>query len=128
MNYIASLIADADLYCEIEDQIRMLIDHKGDSGVVLPNVTVSDFWSHLAGDRSLKDDLLQATWLDANPDDPYNKAVAAYYGTGPFSVESADRHPYRKKGKKARIYRIVKPCKSLGRRLMSVFGRDRAVQ
>lgn len=128
MNYIASLIADADLYCEIEDQIRMLIDHKGDSGVVLPNVSVSDFWSLFAGDRSLKDDLLQATWLDANPDDPYNKAVAAYYGTGPFSVESADRHPYRKKGKKARIYRIVKPCKSLGRRLMSVFGRDRAVQ
>ncbi len=128
INYMASLIADADLSCEIEDQIRTLIDHKDETGVILPNVTVSDFWSQLAGDRSLKDDLLQATWLDANPDDPYNKAVAAYYGTGPFSVESVDRHPYRKKGKKARIYRIVKPCKSLGRRLMSVFGRDRAVQ
>jgi len=117
VNYISSLIADADLYSEIEGQIDTLLRRRGDPEVTIPNVSVSGFWSRLAGDRSLKDDLLQATWLDANPEDPYNKAVAAYYGTGRIRVEPVEDHPYRGEGKEALRYSVVKPCRSLIKRL-----------
>ena len=126
INYISSLIADADLHCEIDDQIRTLLESdRNEDALIIPNVAVSDFWSYLAGDRSLKDDLLQATWLDRNPQDPYNKAVAAYYGTGSFSVEPVERHPYRQKGREALINRIKKPCISLCRRIKDlILGRE----
>jgi hypothetical protein len=121
VNYISSLIADADLYCEIEGQIETLREHREDPDVSVQNVAVSDFWSYLAGDRSLKDDMLQATWLDANPEDPYNKAVAAYYGTGAIKAEPVEDHPYRGEGREAARYRIVKPCRSFVKRMKRLF-------
>ena len=123
INYLASLVADSDIYCEIHDQLETLIAHKDEEMIVLPNVSVSDFWSRLAGDRSLKADLLQATWLDANSEDPYNKAVAAFYGTGSISVRPVSEHPYEAKGKEAQNYKIFKPLKSFIRRMKTLFFR-----
>lgn len=116
VNYLASLAADADLHSEIDGQIQTLLKNKAEPASV-PAVSVSAFWSKLAGDRSLKDDLLQATWLDANPEDPYNKAVAAYYGTASFSAELVEEHPYRAEGREALRYSIISPLKSLIKRL-----------
>lgn len=125
VNYLASLVADADISCEIRDQLETLIERKDEDMIILPNVSVSDFWSRLAGDRSLKADLLQATWLDPNPEDPYNKAVAAYYGTGAISVLPVSKHPYEAEGREAFIYKIHKPIKSLIRSMKMLFGEVR---
>lgn len=124
INYFSSLVADADLHSQIDGQIEALLKHRDEEDIILPNVSVSAFWSFFAGDRSLKDDLLQATWLDKNPEDPYNKAVAAYYGTESFSVEDVSAHPYRQKGKKALIYSIINPLKSFLKRLRKIFSGD----
>ena len=53
----ASLFVDADLYVQTEEQIRIMQEHRGRDSAKLPYTMISPFWTRLAGDRGIDEQI-----------------------------------------------------------------------
>lgn len=115
---VASMLVDADFYRQMSDQLDTL--RKSREGIpTLDPVMPPPVYSFLAGDRSI--DLENCMGLGGEEYwDPYNEAVAAYYGTGDFAVDFELDHPYEEKGLKGIIRQLVTPVKSFARRIRQI--------
>lgn len=114
VNISASLIMDADLHCQIRDQVDTVINNRGKGPVYLDNIGVSLPYSLLAGNRSITWDVMMGLGF-SNPDDPYNRAAAAYYGADGLYCGPEDGHRYFSGKKKDIPYSLLNPLKSVGR-------------
>jgi hypothetical protein len=74
---------------------------------------ISPFWSRLAKDRSTDEYIKSVIRYEEDPDDPYNKAAAAYYGVKKVKVRVPLNHPYAKKDKKSKRLQIMRPIRNL---------------
>lgn len=113
LNLSASLIVDADISRQINDQIRYIMNNKGRNPILLENVFGPPFYQMIAGDRSITWDLTMGVCLD-NADDPYNMAAAAYYGADALCCDDFDRgdHVYEQKDLSSVVFSIINPLKS----------------
>lgn len=109
---LASLIVDADLSHQIDEQIRYINDHKDEETIMVEDVMVSPFYERIASDRSITWDVSMGVCLD-NADDPYNKAAAAYYGVNRLYCDPLEDYVYDGKDKASRRFRVINPLKSL---------------
>ena len=113
----ASLFVDADLYAQTEEQIRILQEHSGNDSVKLPYIMLSPFWTRLAGDRGIDEQINKITGFDEFEGDPYNTAAAAYYGVGSIKAYKPSDHPYTKKDARSRREQFLRPVRSFLKRL-----------
>ncbi|MBQ8306943.1 MAG: hypothetical protein IJX90_12090 [Blautia sp.] len=114
VNIAASLIMDADIHCQIRDQVDLVTKSKGKGSVYMDNVGVSLPWSMLAGNRSITWDVMMGLGF-SDKDDPYNRAAAAYYGAESLYCGPEEGHRYFS-GKKEDIpFSLINPLKSLVR-------------
>ena len=124
VNILASLIVDADIHCQHRDQVDTFIKNRGKESIYLDNVGVSQPYSLLAGDRSITWDVMMGLGFE-NPDNPYNRAAAAYYGVDSFECGPEDSHRYFS-GKAEDIpYSLINPLKSLIRVIKELISGDR---
>ena len=118
VNVAASLIADADFYGQMEDQVQKLKEDR-DGEITIGCVFPPPIYSFLAGDRSI--DQYNCMGLGGESYDPYNKATAAYYGFKDYTVDYEIDHPYEEKGLHAIIYQLTQPLKYFVRRMKELF-------
>lgn len=117
---ISSLLVDADIACQMEEQLNILRSLGKKEQLTLPPVVPPPVYSAIAGDRSL--DLENCMGLGfEESDDPYNLATARYYGVKDFRVDYDADHPYLLKGRKALVNQLVKPVKSFWRQMKKIF-------
>ena len=120
INIVSSLVVDADLHCQIRDQVETILRNRDKESVLFDDVGLSSFYSFLAGDRSVTWDVTMGLAL-ANQEDPYNRAAAAYYGAGKIICGPYGSHRYYQKGKEALKARMLDPLKSLARVIKELF-------
>lgn len=120
---VSSLIVDADMSSQIEDQIEYIKAHKDDDRIYVDDIAQPRLYHFLASDRSITDDVSMGVCLD-NPEDPYNKAAAAYYGVKEIYCGPYEEHVYFKKDLRSVVYGIVQPVKNLVRRMRELAGRN----
>ena len=114
VNISASLIMDADLHCQIRDQVDTVIRNRGKGSVYLDDIGVSLPYSLLAGNRSITWDVMMGLGFP-NKNDPYNRAAAAYYGADSLYCGPEDHHRYFSGKKKDIPFSLINPLKSLVR-------------
>ena len=114
VNISASLIMDADLHCQIRDQVDTVIRNRGKGSVYLDDIGVSLPYSLLAGNRSITWDVMMGLGFP-NKEDPYNRAAAAYYGADSLYGGPQDDHRYFSGKKKDIPFILINPLKSLVR-------------
>ena len=114
VNIIASLIIDADLYCQICDQADILAKHRGEDHIYLDDVGLSKPYSLLAGDRSVTWDTSMGICLDRE-EDPYNRATAAYYGVGSIACAPYGSHRYGQNNPEDILFKLINPLKNFVR-------------
>ena len=114
VNIASSLIMDADVRCQIRDQVDTVISNRGKGSVYLNDIGISLPYSWLAGNRSLTWDNLMGLGFE-NKNDPYNRAAAAYYGADSIYCGSESEHRYNTKKPKDIPYLLINPLKSLVR-------------
>ena len=120
VNIIASLIIDADLYCQICDQADILAKHRGEDHIYLDDVGLSAPYSLLAGNRSVTWDTLMGICLDRE-EDPYNRATAAYYGVGSIVCAPYGYHRYNQNTPEDIVYKLINPLKNFVRLIRDRF-------
>jgi len=109
INVIAALIVDADWGGQIRDSADMVSAKKGEKLVTVPQTVVPPVWSAIAGDRAIDREIHEIGRLEENTEDPYNKAVAAYYGVGAVKTTDGREHPYnREESLMAQLYMPLK--------------------
>ena len=113
----ASLFVDADLYTQTEEQIRILRENRGNDNVKLPYIMLSPFWTRLAGDRGIDEQINKITGFDEFEGDPYNTAAAAYYGVGSIKAYKPSGHPYTKNDARSRREQFLRSVRSFLKRL-----------
>lgn len=118
VNVAASLITDADFFCQMEDQLRELKNEGKDKELTFCCIMPPPFYSFLAGDRSI--DEYNCMGLGGESYDPYNKATAAYYGVRDYTVDYELDHPYEEKGMKGIIRQLIQPAQHFVRRIKEV--------
>ena len=112
----SSILVDADFGRQMADEIELLKKDKSGRKQTMMHVMPPPIYSFFAGDRSI--DLINCMGLGDEKDyDPYNKATAAYYGTGDFSVDYEVDHPYEDMSIKGIRYQLVQPVRSFIRRI-----------
>ena len=114
VNIAASLITDADLHCQIRDQVDTVISQRGKGSVYLDDIGISLPYSWLAGNRSITWDVLMGLGFD-NKEDPYNRAAAAYYGADSLYCGPLEANRYFSGKRKDIPYSLINPLKSLVR-------------
>lgn len=114
VNIAASLIMDADIHCQIRDQVDTVIKSKGKGSVYIDNIGVSLPFSMLAGNRSITWDVMMGLGF-SDKDDPYNRAAAAYYGAESLYCGPEEGHRYFSGKKKDIPFSLLNPLKSLVR-------------
>ena len=114
VNILASLIMDADLHCQIRDQVDTVISNRGKGSVYLDNIGVSLPYSLLAGNRSITWDVMMGLGFH-NKNDPYNRAAAAYYGADSLYCGPEEGHRYFSGKKKDIPFSLINPLKSFVR-------------
>jgi len=114
VNIAASLIMDADIHCQIRDQVDTVIKNREKGTVYLDNIGVSLPYSFLAGNRSVTWDVMMGLGFQ-NKNDPYNRAAAAYYGADSLYTGPEEGHRYFSGEKKDIPYSLINPLKSLVR-------------
>ena len=114
VNISASLIMDADLHCQIRDQVDTVISNRGKGSVYLDNIGVSLPYSLLAGNRSITWDVMMGLGFH-NKNDPYNRAAAAYYGADSLYCGPEEGHRYFSGKKKDIPFSLINPLKSFVR-------------
>ena len=114
VNISASLIMDADLHCQIRDQVDTVISNRGKGSVYLDNIGVSLPYSLLAGNRSITWDVMMGLGFP-NKNDPYNRAAAAYYGADSLYCGPEEGHRYFSGKKKDIPFSLINPLKSFVR-------------
>lgn len=123
VNVAASLLIDADLHCQIRDQVDKVISQRGKGFVFLDDIGISLPYSMLAGNRSITWDVMMGLGFPEK-DDPYNRAAAAYYGVDSFACGPEGSHRYFS-GKREDIpYSLINPLKSLVRLIREWSRRD----
>ncbi len=112
VNYFSSLIVDAHFHCQHLNQAETIIKNRGEEVIHLKEVSLPQFYSLLAGDRSVTWDVALGLGYE-DREDPYNRAAAAYYGADsiacdlPADTDGVDR------GKVENILSgLVEPLKS----------------
>ena len=114
VNISASLIMDADIHCQIRDQVDTVIRNRGKGSVYLDDIGVSLPYSLLAGNRSITWDVMMGLGFP-NKNDPYNRAAAAYYGADSLYCGPEDHHRYFSGKKKDIPFSLINPLKSFVR-------------
>ena len=114
VNVLASLIMDADIHCQIRDQVDTVIKNRERGSVCLDNIGVSLPYSILAGNRSITWDVMMGLGF-SDKNDPYNRAAAAYYGIDSLCCGPEDGHRYFSGKKKDIPFILINPLKSLVR-------------
>ena len=113
LNIGATLFVDADVYVQTQEQIRRLKENHGKEGIVqIPDIMLSPFWCHLAGDRTIDEYIKRIIRYEEHEEDPYNKASAAYYGVEALQVYVPENHPYQRKDPAAIKEQILQPVHS----------------
>ena len=116
VKYISALFTDADIYMQTSEQVGIMKASKH-LPAVIPDIMISPFWLRLAGDRTIDEHTKAIIRYEENPDDPYNKAAAAYYGAASVTVSADKDHPYNRKDRKSRRIQICRPVSSFFKRL-----------
>ena len=119
INLLSGLIVDADLSCQIEDQVEIIKNNREKELICVDDVALAPLYTALSSDRSITYDVCMGICFD-NADDPYNMAAAAYYGAKKICCKATE-HPYEKKGFRNLLYQIVTPVKSLIRRTKEIW-------
>ncbi len=114
INYLASLIVDADIRCQIRDQVLTLENERGKERIIMENVGVSRPFSLLAGNRSVTWDTVMGLGFE-HPEDPYNKAAAAYYGADQIASKPLEIHRYYNNNPRDLLFSLIQPLKSFVR-------------
>ena len=114
VNFTSSLVVDADLRCQIDDQVETLRKNCKEENIYFDAVGLSSFYSFLAGNRAVTWDVLAGLGFE-NTDDPYNKAAAAYYGVKNITSRRYEDHRYCGNDRKVLLYQLIDPLKSLVR-------------
>ena len=112
ISYISALVNNSDFFVQCKEQNSIMQNGKKDETVTVPDVMISPFWSRLAKDRSTDEYIKSVIRYEEDPDDPYNKAAAAYYGVKKVKVRVPLNHPYAKKDKKSKRLQIMRPIRN----------------
>ena len=113
-NILATLIVDADLCCQHREQVEAVLQNREEEVVHVANVGLPEFYSRLAGNRTIAWDTAMGLCLE-DKTDPYNRAAAAYYGAKSIECGPWEDHRYYSKKPEDVLYRLVNPLKSLSR-------------
>lgn len=112
---LASLIVDSDISCQMDRQINYILAHKDSDLIYVEDVCTPGVYERIAGDRSLTWDVTMGVCLD-NVEDPYNKAAAAYFGTGQLYTDTEsddeDMHVYEAEDRSSKTFGVINPLKS----------------
>ncbi len=111
LTLFSSFMVDADLSFQIDRQVDHILKNKDRELIFVEDVYIPPIYEKIATDRSINWDVLMGVCLD-NPDDPYNTAAAAYYGTGKIYTQYDEDHIYEKKDLHSLIYGLIKPLRS----------------
>ena len=85
---VAALLTYMELYDQTEKQIQIIKNTKEDATALIPGIILSPTLHNIAGDRTIDELTLRLICFEDNPEDPYNMAVAAYYGAGKVIAEN----------------------------------------
>ncbi len=119
---LSSLIVDADVRDQIEKQLRFVNFNVDKLFVRMMDILVPPFYEKIAGDRSITWDTTMGIGMDS-PDNPYNKAMAAYLGANRIECVPFDDHVYELPDIQSRLFGIINPLKSFIRwTVAAVFG------
>ena len=92
VNIFAFVMVDADWGKQIRKAEELMKENRGRDVVKVPQGEVSAFWSAIAGDRAIDRETHEIGRYEENPEDPYNKAAAAYYGVGKVIAVPGDKN------------------------------------
>ena len=115
----SSLMVDSDLSCQVDRQVDHILKNKDRDLIFVEDVYLPPIYEKIATDRSINWDVLMGVCLD-NPDDPYNTAAAAYYGTGKIYTQYDDDHIYERKDMHSLIYGLVRPLRSFAYKVKNI--------
>ncbi len=116
VSILCSLLVDADFYCQMTDQIETLKKAGTNGRLTLPAIMPPPVYSAIVGDRSI--DLENCTGLgDEEYRDPYNRATAAYYGTGDYRVDFECGLPYEDRSIRGIVHQLTQPVRYFIRRM-----------
>lgn len=113
LKYAAALFVDADICRQTEEQMEMIRNASETDTVYIPDIMISPFWLRIAGDRTIDEYIKWYIGYDEDPDCPYNRSVAAYYGAGEVICRTPEDHPYDKKDRESLREQILRPIRSL---------------
>lgn len=113
LKYAAALIVDADIGRQTGEQMEIIRNAAETETAYIPDVMISPFWLKIAGDRTIDEYIKWYIGYDEDPDCPYNRSVAAYYGAGEVICETPADHPYDKKDKESLREQVLRPVRSL---------------
>ena len=116
VRYAAALIADADLYIRTREQERIMRETPENETAHIPEIMISPFYLKIAGDRTIDEYIKWYIGYEENPDGPYNRSAAAYYGVKEVVAYEPENHPYKKKDKASLKEQILRPLRSFIKR------------